>query len=332
MATPKITIIGLGLTGASMGLGLQQEEGNFEIVGHDKEPEVTQAARKAGAIQRGEWNLHRAYEDADMIVLAVPLSELDELLPLMVEDLKPGCMILATTSVMQPAIEIADKHLPDTVHFVAGHPILSGIGGLLTPRTDLFEDVIFCLAPSLRTDPSAVQLASDFVERMGAKPLFVDAHEHDGIIAGVEQLPQVMAVALMRTSTASPGWSEARRMAGRRFAQATETGGSASELFGSLQTNRANLIHRIDALQRELGEWRQLLAMDAPEDEEHPLLTALKSVVRSRDMWEAQAELKQWDMTQIVADDEDAEQKGFMRQMFLGNFFRQRSKSDDEEK
>jgi len=331
MATPKITIIGLGLTGASMGLGLQRESGDFEIVGHDKEPDTTQAARKIGAIQRGEWNLHRAYENADMIALAVPLSELDELLPLMVEDLKPGCLLLAMTSVMQPAIEIADKHLPETVHFVAGHPILSGIGGTLTPRADLFEDVVFCLAPSLRTDPDAVQLASDFVERMGAKPLFVDVHEHDGIIAGVEQLPQVMAAALMRTSVASPGWAEARRMAGRRFAQATEMGGSASQLFGSLQTNRANLVYRIEQLQRELGQWKELLEMDAPDDGEHPLLTELKVVVRERDMWEAQAELKHWDMLKIAADEEPAE-RGFMRQMFFGNFFKGRSKADDEEK
>ncbi len=59
MAKPIITIIGLGLTGTSMGLALQREAGEFEIVGHDKLPEVAQAACKAGAVQRTEWNLFR---------------------------------------------------------------------------------------------------------------------------------------------------------------------------------------------------------------------------------------------------------------------------------
>ena len=80
MAKPIISIIGLGLTGTSVGLGLQRTPGEFEIVGHDKDPDATGAAKKLGAINRGEWNLHRAYENADLVVLAVPLSELDELL------------------------------------------------------------------------------------------------------------------------------------------------------------------------------------------------------------------------------------------------------------
>lgn len=331
MTTPKITIIGLGLTGTSIGLGLRRQEGDFEIVGHDKEPEVAGAAKKAGAINRSEWNLHNAYEGADMVILAVPLSELDELLELMAEGLKPGALLLATVNVMQPAIEIADERLSNAVHFVAGHPILTGIGGPLTPRPDLFEDAVFCLAPSLNADPNAVQLASDFVERLGANPLFVDAHEHDGIMAGVEQLPQIMAAALMRTSTASPGWAEAQRMAGRRFAQATELGGSADQIFSSLQTNRANLVYRIEQLRDELDEWKRLLEMDAPEEGEHPLLSALKQVVRSRDEWEAHAQLKQWDLSPTITG-EEPEQRGFMRQMLFGNFFKRPPKPTDDEK
>ena len=38
----------------------------------------------------------------------------------------------------------------------------------------------------------------------------------------LEQLPQLMAAALMDVSSKSPGWREAKRLAGRRFAQATE--------------------------------------------------------------------------------------------------------------
>lgn len=319
MAKPIITLIGLGLTGTSLGLGLQREEGDFEIVGHDKEPSVAQRARKEGAVQRTEWNLFRACDGADLIVLSVPLSEMAELLELIAEDVKPGTMILAMSPVMQPAIELGDKHLPEGVHFVAAHPILAGIGGSLTPRKDLFDDVTFCLSPSLQTDPDAVQLASDFVERVGAKPFFVDAQEHDGIIAGVEQLPQILAAALMRQNAESPSWQESRRLAGRRFAQSTELGSSAAQIFGAVESNRENLLVRVDQMLAELAEWRRLLTAEPQPDEEHPLLAALTKVVAEREQWEIQAELKRWDDTGLAPEEESKDQPGMLRQMFFGS-------------
>src|SRR3954447_9249670 len=101
MAKPIITIIGLGLTGTSMGLGLQREAGTFEIVGHDKKPEVAQETRKLGAVQCTEWNLYKACDGAELIVVATPLVELETLLPLLADDLKPGTLVFAIGSLLQ---------------------------------------------------------------------------------------------------------------------------------------------------------------------------------------------------------------------------------------
>ncbi len=325
MAKPIISIIGLGLTGTSVGLGLQRMPGDFEIVGHDKDPEAAAAAKKLGAVNRTEWNLHRAYEDANLVVLAVPLSELDDLLGHMREGLRSDTLVLALTNIMQPAMAIADAQLADTVHFVVGHPIVAGVGGTLTPRADLFDGASFCLAPSLTTEPDAVELASDFAERLGAKPFYVDAAEHDGIMAGVEQLPQLVAAVLMRMSASSPSWSETKRLAGRAFAQATELSGSGDQLYAALDTNRASLVLRIDQLQRELAEWKTLLEADVTDGEDNPLLTQLQEAVNERQHWAAQAELKHWDGAAPALEDVDG-QPGFMRQLFLGGMFNRKPK------
>jgi prephenate dehydrogenase len=318
MAKPKITIIGLGVIGASLGLGLQREPGNFEIVGHDKDAEHTARARRLNAVHRTDWNLHNACDGAELILLTLSLKELEETLPHLREDLRPETLLFAVTNVMQPAIEVAAKQLAPETHFVVGHPILTGIGAPLTVRADLFEEVTFGLAAGHQTDPSAVRLASDFVERLGAKALFVDAQEHDGIIAGVEHLPQLLAAMLVRTSANSAGWREARRLAGRTFAQATELDGSADELFGALLHNRANLLQRIDQLQQELDSWRDLLEVNPPSDEKHPLLTTLQQVVEQRQLWEAQAFLKRWEDT-TATPSQPPEARGMFRQMFFGN-------------
>jgi prephenate dehydrogenase len=334
MAKPKITIIGLGTTGASMGLALQKEEGNFTIIGHDREPDAAREATRLGAVQRTEWNLHNACDGADLIILTVPLSELGELFGHIKSDLKPETVVFATVNVLRPAIALAEQHFGPETHFVAGHPVLVGIGAPLSTRADLFDEVPFGLAPGVHTDPSAVQLASDLIERMGAKPLFVDVDEHDGIIAATEQLPQLMAVALMRLSTHGTGWREARRLAGRRFARATETDASAAQLYGALTANRAALIQRLDQMQAELAEWRALLADESATDGsvddqkgKDPLLAALEEVVNARETWEAQAFLKRWEDAPTTGA--AAESKGMFRQMLFGNMMGRRGKAND---
>lgn len=353
---PVISIIGLGLTGTSMGLGLKQQDGNFEIVGHDKDPDATKSASRIGAVDRTSWNLYKAVEDAEMVVLATPLNELKELLSLLHDDLQEGCLVLAMANVMQPALDLGTAHLPENVHFVVAHPILSGIGGVLTPRNDLFDGAPFCLAASVETDPSALQLASDFVERVGASPLFMDIQEHDGLIAMVEQLPHILGAALLDSVSQSPSWVEGRRVAGRSFAQSTEMGRSPERLFHDIGANRENLLARVDQFQQALSEWRALLATDpdaktktagddgsssAPlpkttgkgdaETAEHPLMSALQRAFRTRETWETQAILKDWDAEPIL---ETPSAGGFMQQMFFGNLFRGRGErvADAQEK
>ncbi len=324
MAKPIITVIGLGLTGASVGLGLQRTPGNFEIVGHDKNPDAAQQARRQGAVQRVEWNLYNAYAGAELIVLAVPVSELQALFTHISQELKPTTLVLALVDVMQPAIDLAAQYLPQHRHFVVGHPILSGVGGTLTIRSDLLDEATFCIAPGVNAESSAVQMASDFVERLGAKPLFVDVQEHDGMIAGVEQLPQLLAAAMMNVNATAVSWRDVKRLAGRPFAQATALDHSAEHLFGALQANRHNLLLRIDQLQQELAEWRELLATEAQAEQAHPLLTTLERTVQARLEWEAQSILKNWD---VASDPLPVASKGSLRQMFFGNLLSKPKKS-----
>jgi prephenate dehydrogenase len=326
MAKPKITILGLGVTGASMGLALQREDADFEIVGHDKTQDAVATARKLGAVNRTDWNLHSSCEEADLIITAVPLLELDELYEQIADDLKPGCMVLGIVSLMEPAIAAAERHIPKHAHFVAGHPVLTGVGGTLAIRDDLFENVVFSLAGSVNTDPSALQLASDFIDRIGASPLFVDAVEHDGIMAEVEQLPRVVAAALMRLAGTSRGWREARRLAGRQFAQSTELGGSADQLYSSLRANQDLVLVRLRQMEQELAAWIDMLESEPAEGEEDILLTTLQDVEYERNDWEIHAELKDWDESSPTAEKKNQKKdSGLIRQMFLGNMFGRRT-------
>jgi prephenate dehydrogenase len=312
-------------------------------VGHDKAPEVAQAARKSGAVQRTEWNLYKACAGAELIVVAVPLNELEMLLPLLAEEIKPGTLVFAIGNLLLPAIESSAKHLPEGVHFVAGHAIVTGVGSIPSARADLFDKAVFALAAGVKTDPAAVQLASDFVERVGATPLFVDALEHDGVIAGVEQLPKLLAAALMRSSAKGAGWREARRLAGYHFASATDIGSDAASLLAALQANKPSVLLKLRALRQELAEWQALLEAEGDdvsgEEDQldtksgtkadakvNPLMAALTEAVHARDTWETQVIVKNWE-EQSNAPATVAESSGFLKQMFLGGLGNRKGKS-----
>jgi prephenate dehydrogenase len=337
MAKPIITILGLGTTGTSLGLALARSAAQAEVVGHDKLPEAAQAARRLNAMPRIEWNLHAACEGASLIVLAMPLSEVDETLGLIAADLRPNALVLVLSDVLQGAADLLSRHLGQHGHAVVGHPILNGVGGPLTPRDDLFEQAVFVIAAGATTDPSALELASNFVESVGAKPLFMDPVEHDGIIAGVEQLPQLLGLALVHMLAGSPGWFEAQRLAGRAFAQGTEPQRSAEHLFTALRSNRAALWPRIEQFERELAAWKRWLLAEpddqpapagaAPAGAEHPLAVALADSVAQRKQWEAQAELQDWTPSKQPPAEAQAS-PGLFRQMFLGGLGGKRSQQD----
>lgn len=321
MSKPIISIIGLGVTGTSIGLSLQREDGNFEIIGHDKDRSASDQAAKLGAVHRTSWNLHNAYDNAELVVLAVPLSELAELVELMRADLAPNSLVVAITKLMEPGLGLG-YDLPTGAQMVTIHPILTGVGGILSARADLFDGAPICIATDAKTSPDALKLASDFAERIGGQPLFIDEREHDGIVAGVEQLPQLLAAAQIDTAINSPSWSETARIAGRQFAQSTELGGSAEAVFDAMMSNRANLLLRIEQLQKNLAQWSELLAADEVKDETHPLLDKLTNVSQARAEWEVKAGLRHWD--ESAPDPAESSSAGMMQQMFFGNLLRKR--------
>ncbi len=317
-ANPRITIIGLGTTGVSLGLALMQSGSPLEIVGHDKEPTIGQDARKRNAVHRTEWNFYKACEGASMIVLAIPLGEVGATLDLLREDIQPSTMVLALNGVFSPVLELLAEKLPAHGNAVVGHPILNGVDGALTPRADLFQKAVFCLAAGPTTNPDALQLAADFVETSGSQPLFVDPHEHDGIAAEVDALPRLLGAALMHMAAGSPGWTEAQRLAGVAFARATQPDRSAQSLYAELAANRDNVLQRLDQFTRELAAWRAWLATDSPSVE-HPLLVALAGVEEERLRWEGQALRHDWDPN--LAPASQGENTGMLRQLFLGGLF-----------
>lgn len=256
----KITIVGLGQTGGAIGAALRKTSAGLALTGHDRDHDAARRAQKAGYVDRTDWNLIGACEGADLVILSIPLNGIRATLEALGPELKKGCVVTDTASVKAPVLAWAKETLPAHVFFVGGHPIVNRRGEGAQLPADLLNGATWCLSPASNVLPEAIQRVSDLVEAVGAVPYFVDAAEHDGLVAAVEQLPAVMAVALQLVAGASPSRREMQRLSGSRFVDTTQSLSlDPGKLTEACLSNSANLVRWLDVLLNQLTDVRALV-------------------------------------------------------------------------
>ena len=281
MADFTISIVGLGVTGTSLGLALKQASKEVRVVGHDREPAAASAAHKAGAVDRTDWNLINACREASIVILALPLGAIRDTMAAIAPDLAEGCLVTDTAPLKRPVLAWAREVLPPHVHFVGGDPI--GVRGRPAAAAELFTGTTYCLCPDSSTPAAAVERASDLAVAVGATPRYLDPAEHDGLVAMLDQLPFLLGAALLRAAAASPSWAELRKLGCGRFDQLLAALGESPAVELELaQANAGNVGRCIDHLQETLSALRELLAGEPAGTE-----AAAKKLLESRREWES---------------------------------------------
>jgi len=303
--TIRITVVGLGSIGTSIALALKKADPDTEITGHDREQSVARRARKEGAVDQADWNLISACEEADVTILAIPFGEVKDTLVAAGPYFRAGCLVMDTCSAKSPVLRWADENLGEGVNFVGGSPILRG--GKRSPDADLFVGSLFCLCPSTSASPESVGWASGLVRSIGARPFFIDAVEHDGVMAGVDHVPILVAAALLRASRGSAAWREGVRLGGSRFTGATASiVGDAVGHAGLVLANPESVVRWLDAFQAELSELRGLIV----NHEHDELGEALKVAQDARE---------EWARSEVGAEDEGPTFERGFRSLLMGD-------------
>lgn len=263
-----ILIIGLGEVGGSIGLALARAGGRGRRTGYDPDAGAAHLARKVGAVERLARHAERGAAEADVVILSIAPAEVRACLEAIGPRLKKDAVVIDTSSLKFEAIRWAGELLPAGRHFLGAVPVV-GPAALLTGahqqgemRADLFDGGVMAMVVPPRTPEAAMEAALTLAQCLKAAPFFLDAAEVDGVAATIEGLPALLGVALMRVASLSPGWREARRMAGRMFAAAAMVGAlqPAVTLQQALALNRGNVVQRLDALTQELTALRALIA------------------------------------------------------------------------
>ena len=192
----KITIIGVGLIGGSLGLALKKKNPKFKISGIDKS-EIIEKAIARRAIDEGTSNLKNGIKEADVVILATPVKTILDLLSQINPFIKKGCIVTDTGSTKGQIVETADKILSEDVYFIGGHPIAgSEKYGIEEADSHLFQDKTYILTPSKKSNLIALKKIFLLVNTIGAKRLVLDPLEHDRVAGAISHLPQILAVSL----------------------------------------------------------------------------------------------------------------------------------------
>ena len=302
--TVNITIVGLGRIGASVGLALARHSDQLYRRGHDLHPEMARRAQKMGAIDKVAYNLPRAVADADIVFLALPLDRVRETLEIIAPDLKDGAVVMDTSPLKTPVFQWADELLPSHSYLIGLTPALNperlqdsevGIDGA---REDLFARSLMGIVAPSGANPGAMKLATDLTALLRAEPFYLDKTEVDGLMASVHLAPQMMAAALMATTSTQPGWPEGRKIAASHFAQSSAPmigGDDAKALSEAMVLGKDHVGRVLDTMIAALGVYKERVMA---EDDEG-LATRLQLAEDNRLKWWNERLDANWNLEQI---------------------------------
>ena len=312
-----------------MGMALKKAPFEATIIGHDSDREKLRTAETLKAIDKSEWNLVTSIINADIIIITVPMNEVELTLEAMGEDVQAHTLVLDLSPQKALPAKWAKSYLKRG-YYVGALPVLT-VGALQDGRSpsdvahaDIFRNSLFCLMPTANIDPEAVETAVNVGLLVGALPYFVDPEEYDSLMQGVQFLPGLLSSALMGAVKESPGWRDILRYAGQPFAMATLPLNRATESTLLATQDKSATLHWLDAILKELQQIRQLVA----EGDGDVLQSILADRNLEREKWLKTRERNAWaEESQIKTGPLPG-----MAEQIMGDYLAQRLRQSEEEK
>jgi prephenate dehydrogenase len=283
----RVTILGTGLIGGSFALALRKFTTDIHITGWDR-AEVAQDARSRDVLDEAAFGeLAPAIQNADLVYIALPIGATLDLLPKIRRHVPPHALVTDACStklrIAQAAAELF--HADSGPLFLGGHPMAGReLSGIANADADLFRSATYALVGSSdETRDPRVTAFTRILEKIGARPLWLGAQQHDYAVGLASHLPQLTAVALgsflydrldengLPITLAGPGLRDTLRLAGSPY----------STWRDIVLTNREVLSAALDLFARRLDDLRDRLGsreLEADFDAANELYKLLRSL------------------------------------------------------
>lgn len=262
MQFQKITIVGVGLLGGSVGLAVRQRRVAGEIAGFVRRAASLKDCEQAGAVDYAVTDLLAAVSNADLVILCTPLAQMSALAQQLLPALKRGAIVTDVGSVKADVVRELESIITQAgAHFVGSHPMAGGEkAGVLAARADLFQNALCLVTPTKKSNPSAVRKVERFWKSLGARVLKLDAAQHDLLVSRTSHLPHVVA-ATLATLVLDPRQPKMQAgLCATGFRDTTRIASGSPEMWRDIAlANRKNLSQSLDAFVAELKKFQSAL-------------------------------------------------------------------------
>jgi prephenate dehydrogenase len=257
-----VTIVGVGLIGASLGLALKRAGVATKVLGVGRSKENLDQAQKMGAID-GVVDLAEAAKQSDVIVLCMPVAQMRAAFEIIEPHLEPRTMITDAGSTKGDVILAAKEVLgKKACQFVPAHPIAGGAQhGASAAKADLFQGKQTIVCPLQENSPEDIALIMGFWESVGSIVKKIGVVQHDAIYAAVSHLPHLLSYALMASVVNSEDADQKLDHVGAGFKDFTRIAASSPEMWRDICLgNRTAILQELDRYLLIVNHMRKLVA------------------------------------------------------------------------
>jgi len=254
----KVTLVGVGLLGGSMGLALKQRQLADKVDGFVRRSVSIGDCEKIGAVDHATRDLKRAVENADLVILCTPLGQMRDVTLKMLPALKPGAIVTDVGSVKCSVIEEIEHMIAGAgAHFVGSHPMAGGEKtGVAAARADLFVNTVCILTPTPNSQKEAVRQVEELWTTLGARVLKLSPAAHDDLVSRSSHLPHVVAAELANYVLSPAHPPEQASVCANGFRDTTRIASGSPEMWRDIaMANRKNLGRVLGVFIEDLQEF-----------------------------------------------------------------------------
>ncbi|MFJ5621123.1 prephenate dehydrogenase [Peribacillus loiseleuriae] len=248
----NVCVIGLGLIGGSLAMAIKHEHPDVNIVGFDRDDNNAHLAKILGIIDEITPSIEWGVQEADLIILAVPVNETERIIAELANmNLKKDCIVTDAGSTKGSVARAAAGLLDKGITFIGGHPMAgSHKSGAGAAKRQLFENAFYLLTPAEGILDSDINRLKEWLKGTNANFLLVTPDNHDLLTGVISHFPHIIASGLVKQaehySTRNPLVS---RLAAGGFRDITRIASSSPEMWRDI------LIHNKSVLVELMDNW-----------------------------------------------------------------------------
>ncbi len=280
----KITIVGVGLLGGSIGLAARKLGLAGEIAGYVRREKTIKECEKAGAMDYATMDLLAAVSNADLVILCTPLAQMRPLVEQFLPALKRGTIVTDVGSVKADVVRELESLIAKAgAHFVGSHPMAGAEKtGVAAARADLFKNAVCVVTPTKRSNTGAVRKLERFWKSLGSRVLKMPPEQHDLYVSRTSHLPHVVAATLAHLVLDPAQPKGQSQLCATGFRDTTRIASGSPEMWRDIAlANRKHVARSVTAFIAELQKFEKVLKSTNPKAIERFFETAKKQ----RDHW-----------------------------------------------